>query len=264
MKRSVLGVLVDACDYTDATQQIIEAAEHRQPFAGTAVAVHAIMESWTDPALCQQLNSFDLVAPDGQPVRWALNLLHDAHLRDRVYGPDLVVRVLAEAARSGLPVYFYGSTRGTVDRVARAMIRKYPTLVVAGCEPSKFRGAAPGEAEEIARRITRSGARILLVGLGCPRQERFVYAMRPLLPMPVLAVGAAFAYLAGDLRTPPMWMQRHALEWVWRLALEPRRLWRRYVLANPAFLALLGAQKARMWRADPPPPAGRPSRNFSI
>jgi exopolysaccharide biosynthesis WecB/TagA/CpsF family protein len=264
MKRSVLGVLVDACDYTDATQQIIGAAVRRQSFAGTAVAVHGIMESWTDPALCRQLNSFDLVAPDGQPVRWALNLLHDAHLRDRVYGPDLVVRLLAEAARGGLPVYFYGSTRGTVGRVALAMKRKYPKLIVAGCEPSKFRGAAPGEAEEIAGRITGSGARILLVGLGCPRQERFVYAMRPLLPMPVLAVGAAFAYLAGDLRTPPMWMQQHALEWAWRLAHEPRRLWRRYVLANPAFLALLGAQKAHVWRAVPPPPAGGPPSRFSV
>jgi N-acetylglucosaminyldiphosphoundecaprenol N-acetyl-beta-D-mannosaminyltransferase len=140
-----------------------------------------------------------------------------------------------------------------------ALTRKYPTLQVAGCEPSKFRGAAPGEAEEIAGRITASGARILLVGLGCPRQERFVYAMRPLLLMPVLAVGAAFAYHAGDLRIPPLWMQRHALEWAWRLAHEPRRLWRRYVVTNPAFLALLGAQKAHMWRADPPPPGGPPT-----
>lgn len=264
MKRNVLGVLVDACDYADATQQIIDAALRREPFAGTALAVHGIMESWTDPVLCQQLNSFDLVTPDGQPVRWALNLLHGTHLRDRVYGPDLLLRVLADAARSGLPVYFYGSTRDTLRRMVVAMTHKYPTLLVAGCEPSKFRGAAPGEAEEIAGRITESGARIVLVGLGCPRQERFVYAMRPRLSMPVLAVGAAFAYHAGELRLPPLWMQRHALEWAWRLALEPRRLWRRYVLANPAFLALLGAQKARMWRAIPPPPAGGPPRGFSV
>ncbi len=256
MKRNVLGVLVDACDYADATQQIIAAALNQQSFAVTALAVHGIMESFTDPGLCRQLNSFDLVTPDGQPVRWALNLLHGAHLRDRVYGPDLVLRVLAEAARADLPVYFYGSTRPVVRRVASRMTSKYPTLRVVGCEPSKFRGAAPGEAEEIAERVAASGARILLVGLGCPRQERFVYAMRPLLTLPVLAVGAAFAYLAGELRTPPPWMQQHALEWAWRLALEPRRLWRRYILANPAFLALLGAQKAGMWRAIPPPPAG--------
>jgi exopolysaccharide biosynthesis WecB/TagA/CpsF family protein len=264
MKCNVLGVLVDACDYAAATDQIIGAAQRRERFAGTALAVHGIMESFTDPGLCRQLNSFDLVAPDGQPVRWALNLLHHAHLSDRVYGPDLLLRVLADAARTGLPVYFYGSTPDTLHRMTAALTRRYPTLKVAGCEPSKFRGAAPGEAAQIARRITASGARILVVGLGCPRQERFVYAMRPLLTMPVLAVGAAFAYHAGVLRPPPDWIQRHALEWAWRLAHEPRRLWRRYVLANPAFLALLGAQKAHMWRAVPPPPAGGPPTRLSV
>jgi N-acetylglucosaminyldiphosphoundecaprenol N-acetyl-beta-D-mannosaminyltransferase len=258
MKRNVLGVLVDVCDYTAATQQIMRAAHQHQHFAGTALAVHGVMEGFSDPGLRRQLNSFELVTPDGQPVRWALNLLHHAHLRDRVYGPDLLLRVLAHAARAGLPVYFYGSTRDTLRRLTASLTRRYPALEVAGHEPSKFRGAVPGEAEEIARRVTASGARILIVGLGCPRQERFVYAMRPLLDMPVLAVGAAFAYHAGVLRPPPVWMQRHALEWAWRLAHEPRRLWRRYVLANPAFLALLGAQKAHMWRAVPPPPAGGP------
>jgi N-acetylglucosaminyldiphosphoundecaprenol N-acetyl-beta-D-mannosaminyltransferase len=263
-KRNVLGVLVDACDYAAATDQIIAAAIERRHFAVTAIAVHGIMEGVGNAGFRRQLNSFDLVTPDGQPVRWALNLLYGAHLRERVYGPDLSLWVLADAAQRGLPVYLYGSTRGTLNRLIASLRHRYPTLEIAGSEPSKFRGAKPGEAEEIAERITDSGARLVLVGLGCPRQERFAYAMRPLLHMPLLAVGAAFAYHAGDLPIPPAWMQRHALEWVWRLGYEPKRLWRRYAVTNPAFLALLGAQKARVWRAAPPPPTIDPPGALSV
>jgi exopolysaccharide biosynthesis WecB/TagA/CpsF family protein len=205
-----------------------------------------------DRAHGARLNSFDLVTPDGQPVRWALNLLHGAGLRDRVYGPTLTLRVLARCAAEGLPVYLYGSTEPTLDRLVAALTEQFPDLKVAGREPSKFRSAAPGEADAIAARIRGSGARVVLVGLGCPRQEQFAYAMRPLLDAPLLAVGAAFDYHAGQLRKPPPWMQRRGLEWLWRLALEPRRLWRRYLLLNPAYLARLGAQKARLWRATPP------------
>ena len=263
-KRNILGVLVDACDYSAATEQIINAARQRRHFAVTAIAVHGIMEGVSDRALCRQLNSFDLVTPDGQPVRWALNLLYGAGLKERVYGPDLALWVLADAAQQNLPVYLYGSTRNTLNRLVAALHRRYPTLEIAGSEPSKFRGAKPGEAEEIAQRITASGARLVLVGLGCPRQERFAYAMRPLLHMPLLAIGAAFSYHAGELPTPPLWMQRNALEWLWRLGNEPKRLWRRYALANPAFLALLGAQKARVWRVAPPPPAIDPPGALSV
>lgn len=263
-KHSVLGVLVDACDYRAATGQIIAAAGDGRPFAMTAIAVHGIMEGVGDLSLCRQLNSFDLVTPDGQPVRWALNLLHDAGLADRVYGPDLALQVFEAASHQGLPIYFYGSTRGTLNRLVPALESRFPRLRVAGSEPSKFRGAEVGEPEQIAERIAASGARIVLVGLGCPRQERFAYAMRPLLGMPLLAIGAAFAYHAGELRRPPAWLQRHALEWAWRLAQEPTRLWRRYLLANPAFLAMLGAQKARLWRAVPPPPATERPTSFAI
>jgi N-acetylglucosaminyldiphosphoundecaprenol N-acetyl-beta-D-mannosaminyltransferase len=255
-RRNVLGVLVDAVDYEAATARILGAARDRQPYAVTALAVHGVMTGVLDRAHNARLNAFDLVTPDGQPVRWALNLLHGARLADRVYGPTLTLNVLEQAAAEGLPIYLYGSTQPTLDRLVPALEARYPALKIAGVEPSKFRGAQPGEAAEIAERIKASGARVLLVGLGCPRQEVFAYAMRPLLDMPLLAVGAAFDYHAGLLRNPPPWMQRYALEWLWRLGLEPKRLWRRYVLLNPAYLARLGAQKLRLWRATPP--AGGP------
>jgi N-acetylglucosaminyldiphosphoundecaprenol N-acetyl-beta-D-mannosaminyltransferase len=263
-KHSVLGVRVDAVDYAAAADRILDAARHHKPLAVTALAVHGVMTGVQDRAHGARLNSFDLVTPDGQPVRWALNLLHAAALADRVYGPDLTMLVLERCAAEGLPVYLYGSTDATLERLTAKLRERLPELRIAGAEPSKFRAARPGEPEEIAARIKATGARVVLVGLGCPRQEIFVYGMRPLIDAPLLAVGAAFDYHAGQLRKPPAWMQRYALEWLWRLGLEPKRLWRRYVLLNPAYLARLGAQKAHLWRATPPDPATERLASFAV
>jgi N-acetylglucosaminyldiphosphoundecaprenol N-acetyl-beta-D-mannosaminyltransferase len=263
-KRNVLGVLVDAVDYEAATAQIIEAAQERKHFAVTALAVHGVMTGVLDKAHNARLNSFDLVTPDGQPVRWALNLLHHAELADRVYGPTLTLRVVEQAAAQGLPIYLYGSTQPTLDRLVPALERMFPALKIAGVEASKFRSVQAGEEVEIADRIKASGARMVLVGLGCPRQEVFAYAMRPLLDMPLLAVGAAFDYHAGLLKNPPPWMQKYALEWLWRFGLEPKRLWKRYVLLNPAYLSRLAAQKAGLWKAVPPAPTSDPVATFAV
>lgn len=263
-KRSVLGVLVDVVDYEAATAHIMDAARERRPYAVTALAVHGVMTGVLDPPHNARLNSFDLVTPDGQPVRGALNLLHQAGLTDRVYGPTLTLKVVEQAAAEGLPIYLYGSTQPTLDRLVPALERMFPALKVAGVEASKFRSSHPGEAAEIAERIKSSGARIVLVGLGCPRQEVFTYAMRPLLDMPLLAVGAAFDYHAGLLKNPPAWMQKYALEWLWRLGLEPKRLWKRYILLNPNFLARLAAQKTGLWKAKPPAPTSDPVGTFAV
>jgi N-acetylglucosaminyldiphosphoundecaprenol N-acetyl-beta-D-mannosaminyltransferase len=263
-KRNVLGVQVSAIDYDAAVQQILTAAREHRSLAVTALAVHGVMTGVQDRAHGARLNAFDLVTPDGQPVRWALNSLHKAGLSDRVYGPELTLRVLATSAEEGLPVYLYGSTTDTLERLVDKLHEQFPALKIAGMEASKFRKAEPGEPEKIAARIKESGARVVLVGLGCPRQEIFVYAMRQLVDAPMLAVGAAFDYHAGQLRKPPPWMQRNGLEWLWRLGLEPGRLWKRYVLLNPAYLARLGAQKAKLWRAEPPRPATEPLDSFAV
>lgn len=256
-KNNVLGVLVDAVDYGAAVHKVVAAARERRGFAVTALAVHGIMTGVQDPEHRYRLNQFDLVTPDGQPVRWALNLLHGTHLADRVYGPTLALAVCAAAADEGLPVYFYGSRQEVLDRLVQNLTARFPGLIVAGAEPSKFRRTTPEEKSEIARRIRASGARIAFVGLGCPRQEIFAYEYRNLLGMPVLAVGAAFDYHAGLLDEPPAWMQRSGLQWFYRLVQEPARLWRRYLLLNPAFLTLLALQALHLWRPEeqrPRPP----------
>jgi exopolysaccharide biosynthesis WecB/TagA/CpsF family protein len=254
-KRNVLGVLVNVIDYEAAAEKVLAAAREQRPLTLTALAVHGVMTGVEDPAHNARLNSFDVVTPDGQPVRWALNLLHGAGLTERVYGPDLTLEVLRGCAAEGLPVYLYGSTTETLDRLVPALTDLFPALKIAGIEPSKFRALRPGEDLDLAERIKASGARVVLVGLGCPRQEIFAYAMRPLLNAPLLAVGAAFDYHAGQLRKPPAWMQKYGLEWLWRLGLEPGRLWKRYLLLNPAYVARLVAQKLKLWRATPPAPA---------
>lgn len=263
-KHSVLGVLIDAVDYDYAVDRIVVAAQERQPLALTALAVHGVMTGVDDPAHEARLNSFDLAVPDGQPVRWALNLMYGTELADRVYGPDLTGYTLQALAQRDLPVFLYGSTPETLQRLTEVLPQRFPGLRIAGTMPSGFRSATPGEAQRIAAEITDSGARCVLVGLGCPRQEEFVYALRPHLDLPLLAVGAAFDYHAGQLRTPPAWMQARGLEWLWRLGLEPRRLWRRYLILNPRYAARLIAQRTGLWRPEPAAPERRSLESFPV
>lgn len=263
-KRDLLGVLVDALDYDAAIGKVLAAVRERRPFALTALAVHGVMTGVNDPAHKARLNALDVVAPDGQPVRWGLNVLHGTRLRDWVSGPELVLRVLQRMAEEALPVYLYGSSPQTLDRLEQSLRQLFPTLQIAGTEPSKFRLARPGEPVEIAERIVASGARLVFVGLGCPRQEAFVFGMRPLLDVPLMAVGAAFDYHAGLLRPAPTWMQRSGLAWLWRLAREPRRLWRRYLVYNSEYLFLLVAQLVRLWRPGPGQPPDERTESLPV
>jgi exopolysaccharide biosynthesis WecB/TagA/CpsF family protein len=188
-----------------------------------------------------------MITPDGQPVRWALNLLYRCKLTKRVYGPELAGHVMGALSDLGLPAYFYGSRREVLDRLVDSLRASQPNLSVAGMEAGKYRPARERELDEIADRISQSGARFVFVGLGCPRQEVFCAALRSRLDVPMLAVGAAFDYHAGLLQRPPAPLQRFGLEWLWRLCLEPRRLWRRYVLLNPAYLVLVSLQWLGLW-----------------
>jgi N-acetylglucosaminyldiphosphoundecaprenol N-acetyl-beta-D-mannosaminyltransferase len=248
VKCNVAGVLVDAVDYDMATATVLAAASARRPLALTALAVHGVVEAARDPVLRWRVNRLDVVAPDGQPVRWAMNALHRAALRDRVYGPTLARRVVQRAADEGLGVYLYGGTEATI----RDLRTRLPAIV--GASASRFAEVDDATLDEIAGSIRSSGAALVLVGLGCPRQEMFVSVMRDRVGVPLLAVGAAFDYLAGRRREPPRAVQRAGLQWAWRLVAEPRRLWRRYLLLNPLYVAMIAAQAMRVWH---PTTAGR-------
>jgi len=251
-KKNVLGIMINVTDYDHSVESVIEAARSKKPFAVTALAVHGLMCGVLDRELRYRLNSFDLVVPDGQPVRWALNWLHHARLRDRVYGPNLTLAVCRRAEQAQLSVFFYGATPEILEKLTRCVSRQFPRLNVAGSQSSKFRRISPAEKTEIIQRIRGSGASIVFVGLGCPRQEVWVYEFCASLGVPVVAVGAAFAFIAGMLPQAPPRMQDLGLEWLFRLWSEPMRLWRRYLFLNPTYLCLLLLQRFRIMRfCDP-------------
>jgi exopolysaccharide biosynthesis WecB/TagA/CpsF family protein len=245
-KKNVLGILIDAIDYESAVEFVVQAARERRAAAISALAVHGVMTGVLDHEHQYRLNRFDLLVPDGQPVRWALHILHKVRLPDRVYGPNLTLALCTRAACEGLPVYFYGGTAGMLNRLKYFLEREFPALEVAGMEPSKFRQLTDEERDAVAERIRCSGAAIVFVGLGCPRQEVWAYELRERLSTPVLAVGAAFPFLAGQLRQAPRWLQDRGLEWLFRLCMEPRRLWRRYLFLNPAYIFLIALQALRL------------------
>ena len=250
-KKNLLGVNIDAVDYEAAVNRFMEAGKQGNRLTVTALAVHGVMTGALDAEHRHRLNSLDLVVPDGMPVRWGVNLLHGAGLPDRVYGPNLMLYVCEAAANNGLPLYFFGTQRETLDKLIENLKSKFPSIVIAGSEPSQFRKLSEEESTALVDRILASGAKITFVGLGCPRQEIWAYELGDALNMPVFAVGAAFPFHAGTLPQAPRWMQNNGLEWLFRFLSEPRRLWKRYVYLNPAYLTLLALQFLKLRTVDP-------------
>ena len=238
----VVGVPISATDYDAVIAFVLDSARRAVPCLVTALAVHGVIEARSNPEMTRAIRAFDIVTPDGQPVRIALNQLWRAGLKDRVYGPTLMLRLCESAAVEELPVFLYGSTPAVVRDLAAALSRRYPALQVVGAEPSVFRPLSVAESRELAERIRARGARLVFVGLGCPRQEIFAAAHRDLVGLPMICVGAAFDFHAGTKRQAPQWMQDHALEWLFRLGQEPRRLFRRYAVTNTRFVLALARQ----------------------
>jgi N-acetylglucosaminyldiphosphoundecaprenol N-acetyl-beta-D-mannosaminyltransferase len=212
----------------------------------TAAAVNLVMSAREDPATLAATLDATLVVPDGMPLVWALRLLGHAEAT-RVYGPDLMVAFCARAAREGIPIYLYGGrTPEALELLTRRLGERFPGLRIAGGYSPPFRELTETEEREVVQRIDGSGAQVVWVGTGQPKQERWMHHMRPLLQAPLLVgVGAAFDFHAGLVPQAPAWMQRRGLEWTYRLAREPRRLWRRYARYNPRFVAGFARQYVR-------------------
>lgn len=250
-KHNILGINVHAVDYEAAVEKIIQAAHNNEPLSTSALAVHGVMTGVADEAHRYRLNHLDLIVPDGQPVRWAMKILYGTELPDRVYGPNLTLKVCQCAAEERLPLYLYGSKESVLVKFAENLKLQFEGLEIVGMQPSLFRQTTPEEKEKITQKIRNSGARIVLVGLGCPRQETWAFEYRDALQMPILAVGAAFDFHAGTLPQAPKWMQDRGLEWFFRLYQEPKRLWKRYLMLNPAYLTLLALQLTKLRHFDP-------------
>ena len=244
-KVDVFGVQISVTDYAQATTRIIEAGRAHESFAMSALATHGLMEAVHDDDFLTVVNELDMVTPDGQPVRWAMNLLHNTDLSDRVYGPDLTWKVCKAAAEADVGLYLFGSTQETCDAFVDAIKSEWPAVRIDGVQPDRFREATPEEDAEDIARINASGAGVVLVGRGCPRQERWVHAHMGTIDAAMMAVGAAFDYHAGQLRKPPALMQKYGFEWLWRLGLEPKRLYKRYAITNSQYGVELVSALAR-------------------
>jgi N-acetylglucosaminyldiphosphoundecaprenol N-acetyl-beta-D-mannosaminyltransferase len=223
-------------DYESASDIIIERATDHQSYAVSALAVHGLMTSLSDESLAALIDQIDMIVPDGQPVRWALNWFYNLGMQDRVYGPTLTLYVLEKASKAKLNVYLYGSTSETLAKLSRFIDENYSGVNICGVHEDRFRESTEIEDKEDIEKINQSGAHIVLVGRGCPRQEKWVASHKGKVHAVMMAVGAAFDFHAGNVTQAPRWMQNRGLEWLYRLIKEPGRLWKRYLVTNSQFI----------------------------
>ena len=239
--RVILGTRTDPTTYADAATRVLAWASTPESRYVCVSNVHVTMEAYDSAEYRAVVNGADLVTPDGMPLVWALRLFGVADAT-RVYGPTLTVYVLERAAAAGVAVGFYGATSEVLATLLDTCRRRFQGLRVAYAHAPPFRQLTAEEDAAVVGEINASGARILFVGLGCPKQERWMASHKGAVNATMLGVGAAFDFLAGTKPQAPAWMQRAGLEWLFRLGTEPRRLWRRYAYHNPRFVALLAGQ----------------------
>lgn len=245
--REIVGMRVDATSYEDSIERVISWAGRGESRSVAIATVNNVMEAHDDPTFASVMAACDLVTPDGMPLVWALRALGVSDAT-RVYGPELTPRLLERAARDGVPVGFYGGTDTVMSALLARVERELPSLQVAYVFSPPFRPLTAEEDAAVVDAIAASGCRIVFVGIGCPKQERWMVEHQPAVGAVMLGVGAAFDFYAGQKRQAPGWMQRNGLEWVFRLVTEPRRLWKRYLRHNPRFVALFAAQLVRARR----------------
>lgn len=232
----VLSVPVSATTMDDAMTRIEHWIETGSPNYVTFTGVHGVMECQRDPELLAIHRGAGMVSPDGMPMVWSARR---AGVKDatRVYGPDFMLAFCERAAARGHRMFFYGGNDGVAEQLAATLQARYPGLQVVGCHTPPFRPLTDDEKAEVVRTIKAAAPDVVWVGLSTPKQERWMAEFCPLLDGPVLlGVGAAFDIHSGNLRQAPRWIRERGFEWLYRLAVEPRRLWRRYLSNNPRFV----------------------------
>jgi N-acetylglucosaminyldiphosphoundecaprenol N-acetyl-beta-D-mannosaminyltransferase len=233
----VLGVGISAVNMVMARDEITRWIEAREPHYVCVTGVHGVMESQRDPDLLAIHNASGLTTPDGMPMVWA-GRQAGAEWMSRVYGPDLMLSVLERAAERGWKSFLYGGKEGVPELLAARLTERLPALKIAGMYSPPFRPLTPAEDDEVVERINAAQPDLVWVGLSTPKQERWMAAHIGRLAAPaMLGVGAAFDFHAGLIPQAPQWIQQRGGEWLYRLVKEPRRLWKRYLRNNPAFVA---------------------------
>jgi N-acetylglucosaminyldiphosphoundecaprenol N-acetyl-beta-D-mannosaminyltransferase len=250
-KQWVVSAGISKTSYSEVVELCASWAAARK--AGTAsaaqyicvVSVHGIMVARDYPEFAKILNEADIATPDGMPVVWALRSF-GAPDQQRVYGPTLMLKICARAAQSNLRIFLYGGREETLPVLETRLRQRFPRLTIAGSYSPPFRSMTAAEEDYVTKLIRESDADIVFVGIGTPKQERWMYQHRMSFPgITLIGIGAAFDFHAGRTRQAPPWIQRSGLEWLFRLGVEPMRLWKRYLLITPRFLPLWAIQKLR-------------------
>jgi len=247
-KVNIVGVFVSATNLSDATARVMEWITERKRTYVCVTGVHGIMESQRHPDLKVIHNSAGMVTPDGMPLVY-INRTAGHPRCGRVYGPDLMLEVCRQSVAPGYRHFLYGATPKTLSLLTDRLCRKFPGLQISGTYSPPFRPLTDAERADVVAKMNESSTDIVWVGLSTPKQERWMAEFRQYLEAPVLiGVGAAFDFHAGTVRQAPRWMQPLCLEWLFRLLVEPRRLWKRYLVNNPQFIFSLAMQGLRLRR----------------
>ncbi len=239
----VLGVQIDALTWEEAIARLLAWARERQSHYVAICNVHVVVTASRYPGYGRLIDDADMATPDGAPVAWMLRKQGFVD-QPRISGPDLMWRLCERCAVEKMPVYFYGSSEATLAALEIRLHAAFPELLIVGLESPPFRALTAEEDAAAVARINASDARFVFVGLGCPKQEAWMAEHRGRVNAVMIGVGAAFDFHAGVVSRAPAWMRDNGLEWLHRLASEPRRLWRRYLVTNTLFI--LGAAK-QLW-----------------
>jgi N-acetylglucosaminyldiphosphoundecaprenol N-acetyl-beta-D-mannosaminyltransferase len=240
-KLSVLGAHINVSTWNEAITQILAWGAQNQSRYVSMCNVHSVVTTTRDPEFKIVINSADLALADGAPVAWTLRRLGHVD-QQRINGPDLMWRYLSEAERLGQVVYFYGGADSTLEKLLIVLRSHFPRLSIGGAYSPPFRVATDEEDESQVEAINRSGAHVVFIGLGCPKQEKWMASHRGRVNAVMIGVGAAFDYHAGTLKRAPLWWQKNGLEWLYRLYSEPRRLFVRYLVTNTLFMLGISRQ----------------------
>lgn len=246
-RMNVLGTGIHLAGWDETVAQMNTWAEFRVGKVICACNVHSLITARSHPQLTAALSAADLVVPDGAPVAWLMRRL-GASLQERIDGPTLMWRYCEASQDTGVSCFLYGNTKETLDRLSAQLKRSFPGLRIAGAYSPPFRALTPDEDQQVVQLINDSGASVVWVSLGCPKQEAWMNDHRNSIRAVMVGVGAAFDYHAGTLWRAPVWMRRYGMEWLFRLLLEPRRLWRRYLSTNLQFVSLAAAELIRRGR----------------
>lgn len=240
-KHHLLSVQLNITSYEDACELISNWARAKQSCYIVAANVHVVMTAYWNLAYRQVLNHAVLVTPDGMPLVLALRWFGWPQAT-RVYGPDLMLHCCYRAAQEDLPIYLYGGTNTMLEKLQNNLVRRFPKLNIVGAYSPPFRELTLEEEQQNLEKIHQSGAALVFVALGCPKQELWMARQQDKLQAVMIGVGAAFGFHSGEVKQAPRWVMALSLEWLYRLITEPRRLWKRYLINNPAFILLLSRE----------------------